>query len=74
MTWRRLLIGAVATVALTGAAAANEPADRAEDIRPLLIGAAVPAVEVRTLEGEPIDLQKVVLGKRSILLFYRGGW
>jgi hypothetical protein len=74
MAWRRALLSTVAAASLASVAAANEPAERAEDIRPLLIGAAVPEVEVRTLDGEPVDLQKVVLGKRSILLFYRGGW
>jgi hypothetical protein len=64
----------VATAGLAGSVAASEAADRAEDIQPLLIGAAVPSVELRTLDGETVDLQKVIQGKRSILLFYRGGW
>lgn len=74
MHWRQLSLAAVAVVTLHGAALAQEVPDRAEDVRPLLIGAEVPSVEVRTLDGDAVDLQKVVLGNRTLLLFYRGGW
>ena len=44
------------------------------EIRPPLIGAGVPAVTVQTAGGEEVDLRETVLGKPTILLFYRGGW
>jgi hypothetical protein len=46
----------------------------AEEIRPLLIGAAVPAVEVKTLDGSAVDLAEKVQEQPTVLIFYRGGW
>ncbi|HVS65033.1 MAG TPA: hypothetical protein VMT85_16185 [Thermoanaerobaculia bacterium] len=82
MHWKLLSLAAAsaaaAMVALAGAALAQAPGDalpeRAEDIRPLLIGAEVPSVEVRTLDGDAVDLRDIVRRKPTILLFYRGGW
>jgi len=75
---RQQIVIAAASIALASAVFAQAPdgplPERAEDVRPLLIGSQVPAVEVRTLDDETVDLQKVVLGERTILLFYRGGW
>jgi hypothetical protein len=71
---KQLHLAAIAGVALSGALLAQDVPERPEDVRPLLIGAQVPAVEVRTLDDASVDLQKVVLGKRTLLLFYRGGW
>ena len=43
-------------------------------IHPLLVGASVPSVLLKTEEGEAIDLQAVVAGKPTVLIFYRGNW
>ena len=65
----------VLAASLTGTAAAQPSvADSPTDIRPLLIGSETPSAAVQTLEGAETDLRDVLLGKKSILIFYRGGW
>jgi len=49
-------------------------AEKAEDISPLMISEKVPAVEIISLDHEAYELTYIVKEKRSILLFYRGGW
>lgn len=49
-------------------------ADSAQAVRPILVGSAVPAVELTELSGQPTTLAKVIGGKPSVLVFYRGGW
>lgn len=61
-----------AGLAATGAQA--EVADSPTDVRPLLIGSETPPATVHTLEGTETDLRDLLLGKKSVLIFYRGGW
>lgn len=49
-------------------------APSADQVDPLLIGAEIPDVTVRTLEGEPARLPELLRGQKSLLIFYRGGW
>lgn len=49
-------------------------ANKVEDVQPLLVGNDVPAVELKTVEGEAIDLRTAIGGKPTLLVFYRGGW
>jgi peroxiredoxin len=51
-----------------------QAAEQAEDIAPLLIGEKIPASEITSLDGESVVLTELLSGKKSILLFYRGGW
>lgn len=52
----------------------NIIAAKAEDISPLLIGEAIPTVQLLTAEGKTFDLNKAVSEKPTMLVFYRGGW
>ena len=61
-----------ATPETVAPAAAWPQSDRA--VAPLLLGNALPDVELRTLEGAPIALKDAVGGKPAALVFYRGGW
>ena len=63
---------ASANAATAAPAAAWPQSDRA--VAPLLLGNALPDVELRTLEGAPIALKDAVGGKPAALVFYRGGW
>jgi len=45
-----------------------------EDISPLLISEKIPGAIVQSLEGESISIVEMLKEKRSVLLFYRGGW
>lgn len=46
----------------------------APEVRPILIGADVPAVVLETVNGETFDLKAAVATQPTILIFYRGGW
>jgi hypothetical protein len=46
----------------------------AESVQPLRVGAQVPAVSVRTVTGESVDLAALVRDRGALLVFYRGGW
>ena len=48
--------------------------DRAEDVSPLLISEQIPEVEITSLDGNTVSITDIVKEKRSILVFYRGGW
>lgn len=49
-------------------------AKTAEEATPLLIGAEVPSVTLSDHKGKSIDLDDVLSGKSTVLIFYRGGW
>lgn len=63
-----------AGMSVGAAGAATEIADSPAEIRPLLIGSEAPSATVQTLEGNATDLRDTLLGKKSVLIFYRGGW
>jgi peroxiredoxin len=48
--------------------------EKAEDIAPLLIGEQIPNRVLRTATGAAVSTDSLFEGKRSILIFYRGGW
>lgn len=52
----------------------TQVAEQSEDIAPLLIGENIPTAEITNLSGEKVILTELLEGKKSILLFYRGGW
>jgi len=41
---------------------------------PLKKGDSIPNVTLRTEEDQPVQLQKLVADKPTVLIFYRGGW
>jgi peroxiredoxin len=44
------------------------------DISPLILGAKVPEVEVKTFAGKPFNLAKELESQLSVIIFFRGGW
>jgi len=56
-----------------GAYAQSVP-DSAEKVQPLLVGAQIPDVSFKNLDGSSFDLRKKASEKPVILIFYRGGW
>lgn len=46
----------------------------AAEIAPLKPGAIVPEATVLDLKGEPVELQKHLAGRNTLVIFYRGGW
>lgn len=49
-------------------------ANSTEEICPIKIGETIPSVNVRNLDGENVNLNGLTSGKKSVLIFYRGGW
>lgn len=43
-------------------------------VRPLMVGAPLPAVQLKTAAGEDFDLGSALAAKPTILVLYRGGW
>ncbi len=71
----RCSLALAAALALNGVLArAGDVASSAQEIRPLLIGAAVPDVTLRTTEGKVVALRDAVAKQPTVLIFYRGGW
>ncbi|HEX9273921.1 MAG TPA: hypothetical protein VGA01_17095 [Candidatus Binatia bacterium] len=48
--------------------------DTAEKVQPLLVGAQVPDVSFKNLDGSSFNLRNKASEKPIILIFYRGGW
>lgn len=46
----------------------------AESVEPRAVGAKVPSAALRSLDGDPVDLAKLVSETGALLVFYRGGW
>lgn len=51
-----------------------EIADAATAVRPILVGSAVPTVNLTDLDGKSTTLAALLNGKPTVLVFYRGGW
>lgn len=54
--------------------AQNELPQVATDIAPLLVGEKIPNVNLQSVDGESVSLASVLNKKRTVLVFYRGGW
>ena len=70
-----LTLAAITLISLTAPVhASDQPAESAEQVRPLLVGAEVPRLTLRTSDGSEFDLNAAINEKPAILIFYRGGW
>lgn len=45
-----------------------------EDISPLLIGEDIPAATLKSLNGDDVELKQLLKKRKTVLIFYRGGW
>lgn len=61
-------------LALTTIVAVSLHARKAEEVTPLLIGSPTPKITLVDEKGVEQYLPALLKGKRSILVFYRGGW
>jgi peroxiredoxin len=72
---RTLLLAAIVyLLAIGSTAAAAEFATQPAQVRPLLIGSALPDAALRDLDGKSTTLRTAAAGKPTVLVFYRGGW
>ncbi|PKB17311.1 peroxiredoxin-like family protein [Flavobacterium sp. 5] len=44
------------------------------EVSPLLISEKIPSANLKATDGATIDLAKMLASKKTILVFYRGGW
>lgn len=56
------------------AGAGQDYASSAQEIQPLLIGAQVPDVQLKTIDGDPVSIKDAMGDKPAVVIFYRGGW
>ncbi|HRK22937.1 MAG TPA: peroxiredoxin-like family protein [Fimbriimonadaceae bacterium] len=68
-----LIVGSILCVT-PSALHSDEVFANAESTKPLKAGAAAPDASLRTLDGKSILLSEVSNGKKTALIFYRGGW
>jgi peroxiredoxin len=54
--------------------AQNDLPKQAIEIAPLLIGEKIPNVTLKSVENTDVDLTELISKKRTVLVFYRGGW
>lgn len=74
---KRLFCTATATLLAVAAADAveEEPLPQSSgQVRPLLVGAALPPAVLTGDDGASLDLAAAVAEKPAVLVFYRGGW
>ncbi|TSA28867.1 MAG: AhpC/TSA family protein [Bacteroidetes bacterium] len=45
-----------------------------EDVKPLKVGEAVPAITLKSISESAISLKNLLREKPTVLIFYRGGW
>jgi hypothetical protein len=57
-----------------GTALAAGTASSPEQVHPLPIGAEVPELSLRDVDGAAVDLRAAVTEQPTVLIFYRGGW
>ncbi len=48
--------------------------DSPEDVCPLKPGQRVPTVQLTEVSGESVSLDSILSGRKTVLIFYRGGW
>ena len=68
-----IAILAMLLAAVADARAAGLATD-AHDVRPLLVGSALPDAPLRTVDGAGTSLHALAGGEPVVLVFYRGGW
>lgn len=48
--------------------------DSAKNVCPLKIGATIPNAIVHDLDGKEVSLRDITAEKKTVIIFYRGGW
>jgi peroxiredoxin len=54
--------------------AQNDLPKQAIEIAPLLIGEKIPSITLKSVDNTDVDLLELISKKRTVLVFYRGGW
>lgn len=70
---KKIICLALFSIGLSGNAQNNLP-KLATEIAPLLIGEKIPNVTLKSVENTDVNLTELISKKRTVLVFYRGGW
>jgi len=70
---KKLLFMLLATISFFANAQTAVP-KTANDIAPLLIGEKIPDITLKTAENAAVQLSDLFKNKKTVLVFYRGGW
>lgn len=57
-----------------GVTAQSELPNNPQDISPLLIGEKIPSLTIQGLDSKFFSLEELTKNKKTVLIFYRGGW
>jgi peroxiredoxin len=69
-----LFAGVLISLYFFNSALAQDYAQNAKEVNPLLISSEIPDVKLKNMDDETVRLKELVSQKPSILVFYRGGW
>jgi len=69
-----LFAGVLISLYSFNSALAQDYAQNAKEVNPLLISSEIPDVKLKNMDDETVRLKELVSQKPSILVFYRGGW
>lgn len=69
-----LFTGFLISLYFFNSALAQDYAQNAKEVNPLLISSEIPDVKLKNMDDETVRLKELVSQKPSILVFYRGGW
>jgi peroxiredoxin len=70
---KKIICLALFAIGLYGHAQNNLP-KLATEIAPLLIGEKIPNVTLKSVENTDVNVTELISQKRTVLVFYRGGW
>jgi peroxiredoxin len=70
---KKIICLALLALGLT-ATAQNDLPKSAVEISPLLIGEKIPSLKLKSVDNKDIVLETLFSKKRTVLVFYRGGW
>lgn len=72
---RGAAIGGLVVAGVTGIAMIDQVVPKkAEDAKPIAVGAKIPEALVLTLDGKETTTAKIAAMKPTVFIFYRGGW
>ena len=71
--FKSLLVAISLTLILSSTTQAEVPTS-ADKIIPIELEASAPSSKVRTIFGKEIESSSLTKGKKSLIIFYRGGW
>ena len=69
-----LVVALMLTVGANAGEPCNELPSDPNDIRPLLIGQAIPNTSLKDVDGKVVLLADLIRNKPALVIFYRGSW